>query len=161
MIHIFRYWPWPAEMQFTAADGSRDSQPAGWGFDSLAAHHHRSVSGDRCHRKPGGNPPRRRCHGPSTPPPGHHGEISTAPKRGQWVARCRLRGFDGVTARLSVPAAPPALRAVRCRTSCAASAGSVARCCDLSRGSAKLPTSGWARSASAAPTRPPTRTPAA
>jgi hypothetical protein len=38
MIHIFRHRPWPAEMQFTAADGSRDSQPAGCRFDSYAAH---------------------------------------------------------------------------------------------------------------------------
>ena len=30
-------------------------------------------------------------------PLGQHGEISIATKRGQWVARCRLRGFDGVT----------------------------------------------------------------
>jgi hypothetical protein len=30
-------------------------------------------------------------------PLGEHGEISIAPKRGQWVARCRFRGFDGVT----------------------------------------------------------------
>jgi integrase len=33
-------------------------------------------------------------------PLGQHGEISIAPKRGQWVARCRLRGFDGVTRKL-------------------------------------------------------------
>lgn len=30
-------------------------------------------------------------------PLGQHGEISIATKRGQWVARCRWRGFDGVT----------------------------------------------------------------
>jgi hypothetical protein len=30
-------------------------------------------------------------------PLGEHGEISIAPKRGQWVARCRFRGLDGVT----------------------------------------------------------------
>ena len=30
-------------------------------------------------------------------PLGQHGEISVAPKNGQWVARCRLRGLDGVT----------------------------------------------------------------
>ena len=33
-------------------------------------------------------------------PLGQHGEISVAPKRGQWVARCRLRGFDGVTRKM-------------------------------------------------------------
>lgn len=30
-------------------------------------------------------------------PLGHHGEISVTAKRGQWVARCRFRGLDGVT----------------------------------------------------------------
>ena len=30
-------------------------------------------------------------------PLGEHGEISIAPKRGQFVARCRFRGMDGVT----------------------------------------------------------------
>src|SRR3954451_19610742 len=30
-------------------------------------------------------------------PLGEHGEISIAPKRGQWVARCRFRGLDGIT----------------------------------------------------------------
>ena len=30
-------------------------------------------------------------------PLGHHGETSVAPKDGRWVARCRLRGLDGVT----------------------------------------------------------------
>jgi Phage integrase, N-terminal SAM-like domain len=30
-------------------------------------------------------------------PLGEHGSISVAPKRGLWVARCRVRGFDGVT----------------------------------------------------------------
>ena len=39
-------------------------------------------------------------------PLGQHGEISVAPKRGQWVARCRLRGFDGVTRTMGAPAAP-------------------------------------------------------
>ena len=31
---------------------------------------------------------------------GQHGEISVAAKRGQWVARCQLRSFDGVTRKL-------------------------------------------------------------
>lgn len=30
-------------------------------------------------------------------PLGHHGEISVAPENGRWVARCRVRGVDGVT----------------------------------------------------------------
>jgi hypothetical protein len=30
-------------------------------------------------------------------PLGQHGEISITSQRGQWVARCRLRGLDGVT----------------------------------------------------------------
>ena len=30
-------------------------------------------------------------------PLGEHGSISVAPKRDVWVARCRVRGFDGVT----------------------------------------------------------------
>jgi integrase len=33
-------------------------------------------------------------------PLGRHGAISIAPKRGQWVARCRLRGLDGVTRKI-------------------------------------------------------------
>ena len=33
-------------------------------------------------------------------PLGEHGEISVAPKRGQWGARCRFRGFDGVTRKI-------------------------------------------------------------
>src|SRR5919112_5442632 len=33
-------------------------------------------------------------------PLGQHGEISVAAKRGQWVARCRWRGFDGVTRKI-------------------------------------------------------------
>ena len=44
-------------------------------------------------------------------PLGQHGEISVAPKRGQWVARCRLRGFDGVTRKIGArwphPVPPP------------------------------------------------------
>ena len=34
----FRHRPCPAEMQFTAADGSRDSLTAGCRFDSYASH---------------------------------------------------------------------------------------------------------------------------
>jgi hypothetical protein len=41
---------------------------------------------------PGGTP-----HGPTAPPLGQHGAISVTAKRGQWVARCRYRGLDGVT----------------------------------------------------------------
>jgi hypothetical protein len=33
-------------------------------------------------------------------PLGRHGAISIGPKRGQWVARCRLRGLDGVTRKI-------------------------------------------------------------
>jgi hypothetical protein len=33
-------------------------------------------------------------------PLGQHGEISIATKRGHWVARCRWRGFDGVTRKM-------------------------------------------------------------
>src|SRR3954454_19153739 len=83
---------------------------------------------------------------------GQHGEISVAPKRGQWVARCRLRGFDGVTRKLE--------RAGRTRTAARQALqgelrrqrGERTEVLRSRPGSARQPASGWARSASAART---------
>src|SRR4051812_23992375 len=77
------------------------------GFDSLAAHYHRRSQRCRCDLlvsleiKAHGNPAetlfRRDTMARPPLPLGEHGSISVAPKCGLWVARCRVRVFDGVT----------------------------------------------------------------
>ena len=91
-------------------------------------------------------------------PLGEHGEISIAPKRGQWVARCHFRGLDGITRKVERWGKSRIAARLALQEELRAQLGERTEMLRSESRFLRRPTSGWARSAPAEPTPPRTRT---